>query len=89
MERRSGGRGISAALSKTADEFVDLYQTLLEYEKTRGFPDALIERTDIVRYYLRLTSESGSNHQHIDRMMADVWGKDWQAELHKALNTAR
>jgi hypothetical protein len=89
VERRGGDRRITAALSKTADKFVDLYQTLLEYEKTRGFPDALIERTNIVRYYLRLTSGSGSNHHHINRMMTDVWGKDWRAELHNTRSAVR
>jgi len=79
----------AAALNRTADRFVALYQTLLEYEKTRGFPDPLIERTDIVQYHLALTSTSRPNHAHEDRVMAEVWGKRWQETLNKALGVTR
>src|SRR2546425_9448987 len=69
-----GGRA-ATALSKTADHFVELYQTLLAYEKTRRFPDPLIERTDIVRYHLELCVRSRLDDNHVKRMMADVWGQ--------------
>jgi hypothetical protein len=48
---------------------VELYETLLEYERTRGFPDALIERTDIVRFYLRLTLGADRKAQHVNRLV--------------------
>ena len=87
--KRWRGRRAAAALNKTADQFVDLYQTLLEYERTRGFPDALIERTNIVRYHLALTSTARPNPQHVERMMTDVWGTGWRARLDRALGVAR
>lgn len=83
--QRWSGRLAPAALSESADEFAELYQTLLEYEKTRGFPDALIERTDIVRFHLKLTSGAGPNDPHVNRAMTDVWGQDWRVRLDRAL----
>jgi hypothetical protein len=64
-------------LDKRATEFAELYQTLLDYEKTKGFPDPLIECTDIVKYSLKLRGDQ----QYINRMMTEVWGKDWQDQL--------
>lgn len=87
--QRWRGRRATAALRKTADYFVDLYQTLLAYERTRGFPDPLVERTDIVRYYLTLSVRSGVDEAHVARTMADVWGQDWQAKLDRARGVQR
>ncbi len=77
-------RRVRTALHRATERYGALYQTLLEYERTRGFPDALIERTNIVRYYLRLAPRS-PNAQHFDRTMTNVWGKDWQKKLEAKL----
>src|SRR2546425_2472383 len=58
VARWSGQRSRSE-LNETANYFAELYQTLLGYEMTPGFPDALIERTDIVRYHLELSVSAG------------------------------
>jgi len=87
--RRWRGRRAAAELRRTADHFVELYTALLAYENTRGFPDPLIERTDILRYYLALSVRSGRDDGHVNRMMADVWGPDWQAKLDRARGVAR
>jgi len=87
--RRWRGRRDAAALRKTADHFVELYQTLLAYERTRRFPDPLIERTDIVRYHLDLSVRSRQDSGHVNRAMADVWGQDWQTKLDRARGVAR
>lgn len=89
IERRWRGRRAATALSKMADHFVELYQTLLAYEKTRHFPDPLIERTDIVRYHLALSARSGHDEAHINLVMANVWGHDWQTKLDRARDVAR
>lgn len=88
VQKRGAGQ-TSSTLRKAADEFVELYETLLEYEKTRGFPDALIERTDIVRFYLRLTLGADRKAQHVNQSMTDAWGQDWQAKLDRELGVAR
>ena len=54
--KRWRGQRAGSSLRKAADRFVARYDTLLAYEKTRGFPNPLIERTDILLFYLRLTS---------------------------------
>jgi hypothetical protein len=88
VQKRGAGQ-ISSALRKAADEFEDLYETLLAYEKTRDFPDALIERTDIVRYHLKLTLGKGSNDAHVNRTMTNVWGRDWRVRLNRAIGVLR
>jgi hypothetical protein len=84
VERWKGQRD-SAKLDETAERFADLYQTLMDYEKTGGFPDPLIERTDIVKYHLELSVHSRDNRQHVNMTMTDVWGKDWRTKLDKAM----
>ncbi len=87
VERRDGQQD-RAELNKTAKQFAERYQTLLDYEKTGGFPDALIERTDIVKYYVQLSISSRENKQHINRMMTEVWGKDWRVDLDKEMGVS-
>jgi len=72
IERWKGQRE-EAELNKEADHVAELYQTLLEYERTTGFPDPLIERKDIVRYHLRLKATRTSEGQY-RRTMSEVWG---------------
>ena len=79
-QRWRSHRGVSR-LKHAVTDFTDLYETLLEYERTRGFPDPLIERTDIVRYYLRLTLGKGPDDAHVDRTMTETWGGEWRALL--------
>jgi hypothetical protein len=69
------------ALERAADRYAEIYETLMNYERTRGFPDALIERTSIVKFHGQLSSQDNSNAQHIERIMSHVWGKDWQKQL--------
>jgi hypothetical protein len=88
VQKRGAGQ-TSSALRKAADEFEDLYETLLAYEKTPDFPDALIERTDIVRYHLKLTLGKGSNDAHVNRTMTNVWGRDWRVRLNRAIGVLR
>ena len=64
-----------------AEKYGEIYQTLLEYERTSGFPDALIDRKNILAFYNRLRISGRQNDQHIDRMMTAAWGKDWQRKL--------
>ena len=78
------GRRDGAELNDDADHFAELYQTLLGYERAKGFPDPLIECRDIVRYNLRLTARGISDGQD-RRTMAKVWGPDWQTKFERAL----
>lgn len=87
--QRWRGRRVAAELRKTADHFVDLYQTLLAYEATRRFPDPLIERTDIVKYHLELSVRSRNNLGQVERTMADVWGRDWRVKFDRARGVQR
>lgn len=90
--QRGGKKRDSTALQKAADEYSSLYQTLMEYELTTDFPNALIERTNILRFYQRLIRESevmrqGKRKQEkpsedqVDRAMTHVWGKTWRTLL--------
>jgi hypothetical protein len=63
---------------------MELYQTLLDYEKTKDFPNPLIERTDIVKYYLKLSMRQRDSQQ-FNSTMTRVWGKDWRTKLHKEM----
>src|SRR5262245_18718430 len=58
-----------AVLEIKAEKYGEIYQTLLEYERTSGFPDALIDRKNILAFYNRLRRSGRQNDQHIDRMM--------------------
>lgn len=91
---RCGKRRVSTALQEAADEYSSLYQTLMEYERTTEFPNAMIERTNILRFYQRLIRESvvirqGTRKQEkpsddqINRAMTYVWGKNWRTQLNK------
>lgn len=75
----------NAALRETADHYTELYRTLLEYERTKGFPDPLIECRDIVQYHLSLTARGASNGQY-RKTMAMEWGPDWRKKLDQALS---
>lgn len=74
-------------LNREAEQYAALYEELLEYERTRGFPDPLIERTSTVRFFYALQDSSRRAHkgkvdvQHVDKVMTDVWGKDWREKL--------
>lgn len=72
-------------LDNAAEQYADMYETLLEYERTGDFPSTMIERTNIVRFHAQLTSHGKACPQYIDRVMSRVWGKDWQTRLNKAL----
>jgi hypothetical protein len=74
-EQRSAG-----ALAHAIAGYMEKYETLLDYKKTPGFPDPLIERRSIVKFYGRLTSQQGSN-RHVERIMSNAWGKDWREKL--------
>ncbi|MDE3224031.1 MAG: hypothetical protein KGN30_01310, partial [Nitrospirota bacterium] len=88
IERWSEHRN-SKGLKESADDFADLYQTLLNYEKSRDFPNPLIERTDIAKYHVSLSIRSENNDQHINRMMTRMWGEDWRAKLNKEMRAWR
>lgn len=77
----------NAKLQKEAEHYAELYETLISYERTKGFPDPLIECRDIVQYHLRLKSAGGSNELY-QRMMVKVWGPDWRMKLEEALNNS-
>jgi len=57
----------SAELDERANEFAERYQMLLDYEKTKGFPNPLVERTNILKYHLALSVQNQENDQHINR----------------------
>ena len=79
--QRWRGQGVDRVeLDTRANEFAELYRTLLNYEKTRDFPDPLIERTNILEYHLRVSAQCQGNDQCINRMMTEVWGKDWHTK---------
>ena len=87
-------RRTNKALAAAADDFASLYQTLIEYEGTDDFPNAMIEHNNILSYYHRLIRESEvirkgkriqekpSKHQ-IDSVMTRVWGESWRDQLNK------
>jgi hypothetical protein len=78
--QRWRGRRTNAALNNAANEYAALYHTLLEYEKTRGFPDPLIAHTNIVSYFWRLRAKNPTDTL-TNRKMINAWGKDWQSKL--------
>ena len=67
---------VQELLAERAKELLDLYQTLLDYEKTKGFPDPLIERTDIVKFYVKLRGTKDER----DSRMREVWGSEWRKQ---------
>jgi hypothetical protein len=73
----------SDELDRIASEFAGLYQTLLNYEKTRHFPDPVIERTDIVKYHLTLSVREQEDYQRINKRMIEDWGEDWKDKLRR------
>lgn len=77
------GRRSHRQLKEKADHFSELYAVLLDYERTKGFPDALIERRDIVKFHLKLSGRSGALYTS---MMTKAWGRDWKNKLEKALS---
>jgi hypothetical protein len=89
IQRWSRQEGDNVELEKIANEFAELYQTLLDYEQTRGFPDPFREGIDIVKCYLKLSIHSQGNDQYINRTMTEDWGKDWRAKLDRAISEAR
>jgi hypothetical protein len=72
-------------LDELANEFAERYQMLLDYEKTKRFPNPLVEQTNILDYYSALFARCQGNDQHINRMMTKVWGKDWQTKKDRAI----
>lgn len=92
--QRWGEKRVRTTLQAAADEYSSLYQTLMEYEKTKEFPNAMIECKSIVRFYQRLIRENevirqGQRRQEkpskelIDRAMTAIWGETWRAQLNK------
>ena len=65
MESSRATDGIKSL--QLANEFAERYQLLLDYEKTKGFPNPLVERTNILKYHLALSVQSQENDQHINR----------------------
>jgi hypothetical protein len=85
VDRWSDQVADSIELDEIARKFAGLYETLLDYERTKGFPDPLIERTNIVKFYLELSIRGRGNDQHINRTMIEAWGKDWRTKLDKEI----
>jgi hypothetical protein len=68
---------------KAAERYTALYMTLRQYEKSRGFPDPLIELRDIFKCYNRLKSRS-RNADYIERRMTKDWGNNWRTLYNEA-----
>ena len=84
MARRNKQRSVDAFDDQAAERYADIYETLINYEETRCFPDALIECTNIIKFHLQLQSQENQNVQHIEWIMNRFWGKDWQKQLASA-----
>ena len=84
VEKWKDRRTISV-LNKATCYFMSLYQEFLAYEKTRGFPNPSIERTNIVRFYYRI--RQGKTNKDIDMRMSEDWGSNWQRKLDEKLAT--
>ena len=81
-------RRVSSALDRAAERYRKLYRTLVAYETTTGFPDALIEQTNILKCYnqLRRRQKGKQSTDYIQRKMAEDWGNDWETKLKHAIN---
>jgi len=68
-------------LEKRASHFAGLYAHILEFVGV-GFPDALIEKTNIQRYHFSLEAALGHRNQaQIAEAMQREWGDDWRTML--------
>ena len=72
-------------LDERANEFAERYQMLLNYEKTKCFPNPLIEGTNILKYYLALSPECREDAQRTNRIMTKALGEDWQTKYARAM----
>jgi len=84
IEARWEGRRDSESLEETARHFASIYTAILDYENTNGFPNPLIERTNIVQCQIWLASENVSEQQ-LDNSMSHLWGEDWRIQLQRAI----
>ena len=70
------------ALGAAMDHYLNLYSHLLAYSRTRDFPNALVERSDIAMYWYRLTDNHHSDDANSVHM-ARVWGSDWKRKFNE------
>jgi hypothetical protein len=59
---------------------MSLYEMLVAYERTRGFPNPVVSRTNILTFYQGLTGSAAFKA----RMMRRDWGDDWREKLDRA-----
>src|SRR5919198_6523312 len=74
-----------AGLDEAATEFAERYRMLMDYEKTKGFPNPLIERRSILEYYNMASAQCQGDKQRLNRKMTEAWGEDWQTKVDKAI----
>lgn len=74
------------ALEDEAQFFSSLYGHLLDFANTPNYPDHMIEKKSILRYYFQLEYELGgyaARPEDIARHMQRDWGEDWEEKLEK------
>lgn len=68
-------------LYEEAERFTYKYSIILAYERTKDFPNPIIEKNNIFSYYFHLRPHYHNNTKELERIMAEVWGKEWKKKL--------
>ncbi len=72
------------ALEDEAQYFSSLYNHLLDFANTPNYPDHIIEKKNILRYYFQLEYQLGgyaAKPEQIATYMKRDWGEDWEEKL--------
>jgi hypothetical protein len=75
------------ALEEYAEQYSSLYMHLLDFANTPNYPDHLIEKKNILRYYHQMERDLGgyaAKFEDIAIHMRRDWGEDWEEKLEQA-----
>jgi hypothetical protein len=82
--QRFTGQPNQEYLTERTDRYVMLFEYLYDFSTTEFiFPDPLIEKRDISRYYHELSVRSNHNESYIGMKMTHEWGNDWEEQMNK------
>jgi hypothetical protein len=72
-------------LAKVVDRYCSLFEDLYAFSKDKSpFPDVVIEKLNISRYYHTIVFRSNDDESYIETKMSHDWGDDWKEKLKRA-----